>query len=178
MKYAVVEREHRFVPSRDVDVSDAVRVLQIEDRYLIGTRLRLRTVLAAGVDPVFKLGQKVPVPGSRPPAVAHTSMYLDPAEHALLAALPSAVLSKTRHVVQLDDGPDVAVDVFGGALAGLTTLEIDLGASGSLPLPVPGWWGTEVTDRSEFTGWALATMDPASLPALLDTCARGETPPA
>lgn len=34
MKYAVVERERRFLPGQTVDLSRASRVIEIEDRYL------------------------------------------------------------------------------------------------------------------------------------------------
>jgi CYTH domain-containing protein len=94
-------------------------------------------------------------------------MYLDEAEHALLANLPAVALHKTRHVVRLEDGTEVAVDVFAGTLSGLNLAEIDLGADGSIAQPVPTWLGLEVTEIEAFTGHALARLEPDELASLL-----------
>ena len=61
LKYAVVERERRYLLEALPDLPGA-RVLRITDRYLDGTRLRLRRVDEDGCAVVLKLGQKVPVP--------------------------------------------------------------------------------------------------------------------
>jgi CYTH domain-containing protein len=172
LKYAVVERERRFLPRRAPDLSAATRVMQIEDRYVDGTRLRLRTVREPGSDLVRKLGQKVRLAPGDATAIAHTTLYLDDAEHALLSALPAVSLSKTRHVLPYVDGLDVAVDVFHGPLSGLTTAEIDLGAGGPVPEPVPTWWGDEVTAVEAFTGHALARLDAEGFARLMLTYPR------
>jgi CYTH domain-containing protein len=168
MKYAVVERERRFLPSSQVDLSGAARVLQIDDSYLIGTRLRLRTVHEPGRAVVHKLGQKVRFAAAQPFSLAHTTVYLDEAEYALLSEHPAATLSKTRHVLSQPDQHDVAVDVFHGDLSGLTLAEIDLGADGTLSEPLPSWLGVEVTDVEEFTGRALADLTHRQLADVLD----------
>lgn len=129
------------------------RVLRIEDRYLTGTRLRLRTVQEDGAAPVVKLGQKVPVDGT---AVAHTTVYLSPAEFDLLAGLPAQPLVKVRTLVPWG-ALVLAVDVFGGDLAGLVLAEVDLGAAGELPTePPPVRWLREVTDDPRYDGGSLA----------------------
>ncbi|TMC03452.1 MAG: hypothetical protein E6J41_27335 [Chloroflexi bacterium] len=96
----------------------------IEDRYLRGTRLRLRRMTPAGGGPVqWKLGQKVRPDAADPGLVLHTTLYLDPGEHELLARLPGADLRKVRHVLLIGGrrfelaGPDdaVAPPPFGGA---------------------------------------------------------------
>jgi CYTH domain-containing protein len=167
MKYAVVERERRFLPVEAVDLASASRVIQIEDRYLDGTRLRLRTVREPGKAVVWKLGQKVRFAPGNPSAVAHTTMYLDEPEHTLLANLPAVALNKTRHVIRQIDGTEVAVDVFAGTLSGLTLTEIDLGTDGLISQPVPAWLGLEVTEVEAFTGYALACLEPGRLASLL-----------
>jgi len=172
MKYAVVERERRFFPVDAVDLSTASRVMRIEDRYIDGTRLRLRTVLEPGKNVVRKLGQKVRFTPGSPSALAHTTMYLDEAEHTLLANLPAVSLHKTRHVLRLADGTDVAVDVFADTLAGLTLAEIDLGPDGALSQPLPTWLGLEVTEIEAFTGYALACLEPDELASLLISYSR------
>ena len=172
MKYAVVERERRFLPDPAVDLSAASRVMQIEDRYVAGTRLRLRTVREPGKDPVRKLGQKVRSAPGKSSALAHTTMYLDEVEYTLLSGISAVTLSKTRHVMPLVDGLDVAVDVFHGRLSGLTMAEFDLGWDGSLSQPIPTWLGVEVTDVEEFTGYALACLDANAFASLLATYSR------
>jgi CYTH domain-containing protein len=168
MKYAVVERERRFLPAGPVDLSAATRVVQIQDRYIERTRLRLRTVDEAGQDLVRKLGQKVRLAPGTASALAHTTLYLDEVEHGVLAEHPALTVSKTRHVVRLTDGLDVAVDVFHGELSGLTLIELDLGSHGAAPEPLPTWLGVEVTDVEAFTGYALARLDSPKLASLLN----------
>ena len=109
LKYAVVERERRYLLEALPDLPGA-RVLRITDRYLDGTRLRLRRVDEDGCAVVLKLGQKVPVPDG----IAHTTTYLSEAEFALLSQLPGRPLEKTRH---LHDGWAVDVHPDGLVLA-------------------------------------------------------------
>jgi hypothetical protein len=59
VKYARIERERRFLLDGLPDLAGA-RVLRITDRYVDGTRLRVRTVEEDGCDVVRKLGQKIP----------------------------------------------------------------------------------------------------------------------
>ena len=59
LKYARVERERRILLGAAPDLTAALRVLQIWDRYLRGTTLRLREVREAGQPTVYKFGQKV-----------------------------------------------------------------------------------------------------------------------
>ncbi|HJQ02325.1 MAG TPA: hypothetical protein VJ851_12050 [Jatrophihabitans sp.] len=177
MKYARWERERRFLlagPPADPTGPAA----HIHDRYLTGTRLRLRLVRRSGEPVVRKLGQKIREPGSSPPAVAHTSLYLDEAEYAALAGLPAAELTKTRTLLQWD-GPELAVDVFTGRLAGLVLAEYDLagddptddGPTGHGSADPVGWPPVpvlaEVTGDERFTGGALARTSAAELHQLL-----------
>ena len=89
-KYARIERERRFLlagPPPPVAVTGRHR---ITDRYLPGTRLRLRRIdyLHSG-DSQFKFTQKVPA--NRPGYVQGliTNTYLSAAEYDLLATLPA-----------------------------------------------------------------------------------------
>lgn len=67
---------------------------------------------------MHKLGQKVRPDPSEPSTVEHTTMYLDDAEVAAVALLPSDALMKTRTLLPCD-GRSLAVDVFAGPLTGL-----------------------------------------------------------
>jgi hypothetical protein len=109
LKYAKVERGRRWLLADVPDLPADARTLRIVDRYLTGTRLRLREVTHDDGTVVRKLGHKVRL-GDDATEVAHTSLYLDDAEWAALAGLPGDVLTKTRTLVPYD-GSTVAVDV-------------------------------------------------------------------
>lgn len=152
-KHAVIEREHRFLVST---VPDAVeRVSSITDRYLVGTRLRLREVRDGDGQVVRKLGQKVRT-GRGPDEIACTSIYLDDAEWDLLSRLPAHVLKKRRHHVRRD-GLTLAVDELAD---GTLLAEIDDGDGPARP--VPAWLAVvrDVSADEAWTGAALAAAAP------------------
>ncbi len=95
-KYAVVERERRFLLARLPDGVSETR--EITDRYVTGTRLRLREVRGSDGAVVRKLGHKVRL-AEGPGEVACTNFYLDDAEWAALAALPARTVHKLRHII-------------------------------------------------------------------------------
>ncbi|RBY79229.1 hypothetical protein DQ239_06155 [Blastococcus sp. TF02-09] len=149
LKYAVVERERRYLLASLPESVTATR--EIVDRYLIGTRLRLREVHGPDGTVVRKLGHKVRL-SDGPGEIACTSLYLDDAEWEVLAALPARTLRKKRHTVARD-GWLVAVDEHeDGALVA----EIDDGGEPSDR--VPGWLDVvrEVTSDEAWTGGGLA----------------------
>ncbi len=151
-KYARVERERRFLLASPPPASAVAATRRITDRYLPGTRLRLRRV----DDPdsgacEFKLTQKVP--GDRPGYVQGliTNTYLSAAEYDLLATLPAEVLSKTRLSV-----PPLGIDVFDPPLHGLVMADVEFTtdeAAKSFLLPPEAI--AEVTDDVRFTGGNL-----------------------
>lgn len=145
-KYAHLEDEQRFVLAGVPEGSHAPRV--IEDRYVLDTRLRLRTVTddATGVM-VAKLGHKVRLDSSRPSAVWHTTMYLDDDELDTLGSLTARGIVKRRWTVA-----GGCADEFLGCLAGLVLFE------GARPVLAPGH-AFEVTDDERFCGGALAQLD-------------------
>jgi CYTH domain-containing protein len=148
LKYAHVETERRFlvraVPAGITRVSD------ITDRYIDGTRLRLREVTTDGAT-TRKLGHKARL-GEGPARIAHTSVYLDDAEWAVLTRLPARILRKRRHHVARD-GILLAVDQLEN---GSLVAEIDGG--GERPADPPAWLDVirEVTSDDAFTGAGLA----------------------
>lgn len=154
LKYARVERERRWLLATTPSVSVADDVLAITDRYLTGSRLRLRETVSGAGDVVRKLGHKVRLTDG-PGEVACTSLYLDDAEWALLCALEAHVLSKERHRMSIAAG-HVAVDVFGGHCAGLVLVEIDRGDGADTGLPDGFAAVAEVTADERFTGGRLA----------------------
>jgi CYTH domain-containing protein len=149
LKYAVVERERRFVLA---NLPEGITTTsEILDRYVVGTRLRLREVRAADGAVTRKLGHKVRL-ADGPSEVACTNVYLNDEEWALLAALPAQLLRKRRHFVHRD-GLFVAIDEHED---GTLVAEID---DGSQPSGVvPAWLDVvqDVTGDEAWTGAGLA----------------------
>lgn len=166
LKYSHIERERRFLLSKVPSPDQVLRVLQIHDRYLHGTRLRLRLIEESGRQPVQKLGQKVRLDETSPRVVAHTTMYLTEAEFSALLVLPADELTKTRHVLTVGDST-VAVDVFHGNLDGLVLAEVDLGERDTMLPTLPATPLAEVTNDTRFTGGVLATTAAADAQSLL-----------
>ena len=149
LKYAVVERERRFLVSKLPGIADERR--RIVDRYVTGTRLRLREVVTEDGVVTSKLGHKVRL-GDGPHEIACTSLYLDDDEWDVLCRLPATTLRKVRHLVTRG-GVTAAIDELedGNLLA-----EID--DQDGAPVPVPSWLDVlrEVTEDEKWTGAQLA----------------------
>jgi hypothetical protein len=98
LKYATVERERRYLV---LAIPDGVtNVFAINDRYVIGTRLRLRQVVETDGTIVRKLGHKVRI-GESPAEIANTSLSLNDAEWDILSALPA----RTLHGIEVGRRP-------------------------------------------------------------------------
>ena len=149
LKYAVVERERRFLVAGIPE--GVIATKEISDRYIVGTRLRLREVREVDGSVVRKLAHKVRV-GKGPAEVACTSFYLDDHEWAVLEALPALVVRKVRHVVHRD-GWTVVVDEH---VDGTLVAEIDDRDEPSTV--VPGWLDVlaDVSGDERWTGASLA----------------------
>ncbi len=86
---------------------------------------------------------------------------------ALLALVdPARVIRKVRHRVPYDAALTWEIDVFEGALAGLTVAELELPAADFAIAP-PAWLGREVTQDRRFLNKHLQALDQAGLRALL-----------
>src|SRR5512141_2012631 len=116
-KYSLLEIERRWlVDPAQLPALDAADARRIEDRYLAGTRLRLRRVTAPGGAVTMKLCKKY----GRRDTIGEpiTNLYLDAAEYAALAALPAAALVKRRY--RFGDG---TIDVHESPRQGLALFE-------------------------------------------------------
>jgi len=161
-RYAHLEREQRWIAAGVPP--EARRAASIIDRYIRGTRLRLRRSEAdEGV--AYKLGQKIRANRSDPEVVKLTNLYLSAEEYAVLAALPAAELSKTRWHAPLErkDGDDRPVP---GRLEGLVLAELELDGAAVL-LPPPNFALRDVTNEDPFSGGALAFASDAAIDELL-----------
>lgn len=148
LKYAIVERERRYLVARLPPGITSTK--HIADRYITGTRLRLREVREQDGTVTRKLGHKVRLtPG--PEEVACTTFYLDDHEWDLLSALPARTLTKKRHLID-DDGRLVAIDELpdGSLLA-----EVDDGDQPSDAVPD---WLEVVRDVSGDEAWTGAEL--------------------
>ncbi|MFF0087751.1 hypothetical protein ACFYR1_50320 [Streptomyces canus] len=150
-KYAQVERERRFLLANPPAPSSVTISRVITDRYLVGTRLRLRRAEFSDGRSELKLTQKVPVP--QPGAVQGliTNTYLSLAEYEVLASLPAVLLAKARLSV-----PPLGVDVFDGRLHGLVLAEAEFTTDEEAQaFEPPAECVAEVTDDARFTGGRL-----------------------
>jgi CYTH domain-containing protein len=146
-KYARYELERRWLLERLPDGADAGSL--IVDRYIEGTRLRLRH--AEPPHEQFKLTQKeAPAPPDYALTVI-TTIYLTAEEYAVLAALPARVLRKRRHHFGR-----YSIDVFEGELAGLILAETEFAAEEEMRAhPLPEFAVRDVSDDVRYTGGAL-----------------------
>jgi CYTH domain-containing protein len=164
LKYTLVERERRFLLARPV-AGPCVRRAVITDRYVTGTRIRLRHTVETtteGTTTVRKLTQKVPAPAGGPGLI--TTLYVSDAEHEVLRQLPAATLTKTRYSV-----PPFGVDVFEGELAGLVVAEIEFATDeDQARFEPPPESVAEVTLDARLTGGRYTTMSRDELLAILD----------
>ncbi len=166
-KYAVLENERRFLvdPGQGPDLT-GLSFRHIVDRYLSGTRLRLRSITDSVTGAVeFKFCKKYlsddPVSG---PIV---NMYLSPEEHAALMIVPAQVIIKRRYQITFD-GQVFGLNVFEGALDGLVLCEAEADSQAAiLAVKFPPWVGREVTDEAFFTGGELSQTGTSELAARL-----------
>jgi CYTH domain-containing protein len=166
-KYAVLENERRFlVDPAKMPIVESLPYWRILDRYVEGTRLRLRCVTdsATGAQ-VFKFCKKYP--SDDPVSGAIVNIYLTAREHGELSLLPARVITKRRYHVQ-HSGLVFGLNVFEGDLAGLVLCEAEAETrDASLAMAFPPWVGREVTEDLAFTGGELSRMRPEDIQAVL-----------
>ena len=167
-KYARPEAERRWLVATLPDLSSAVDARLLEDRYLAGTRLRLRRATPLDGGPsLHKLGQKVRPDPADPGLVLHTTMYLTTAEYERLRVLPGAEIRKVRHVL-ISGGRRFALDVFDGRHQGLALMEAESNDRDSARLLTPPpCTDAEVTGDERFSGGFLAFAPAEALSALM-----------
>jgi CYTH domain-containing protein len=158
LKYGRIEWERRFLLAAVPDLGPADRTYRIIDRYIPGTRLRLRRMEGDG-QVAYKLARKLP-PLSAGGGVMG-NLYLSEGEYGLLAALEANVVRKTRHYFGV-----WGLDVFEGPLRGLVLAEAEADDESQLRKLEPPWpVQAEVTANPFFSGARLATATPQELRA-------------
>jgi CYTH domain-containing protein len=153
-KYAHLEIERRWLVDAGAAVHlDLIDPVAITDRYISGTRMRLR-MMRRGDETVFKLTRKYECedPIARPIVTA----YLDATEYEIFAALPALKLEKTRYTVR-GGGHEFSLDRFSGPLQGLWLSEMELPDLSELTaLADPPWAMRDVTQEPAYQGANLA----------------------
>lgn len=167
-KYALLENERRFLvdPAKMPNV-ESLPYRRILDRYLVGTRLRLRSIAHSVTGELeFKFCKKYPT--DDPVTGAIVNIYLTAEEHGELAALPAKVITKRRYLLPHGEGV-LSLNVFEGELAGLVLCEAEAETrEASLAMAFPPWVGREVTEEVFFTGGHLCTLSPNELAGAID----------
>ena len=164
-KYAILENERRFLVSVLPDLA-GLTYRRIEDRYLEGTRLRLRA-MTDSVTGARELKFCKTYGGEDPVSAPITNLYLSEAEFAVLAVLPARRITKRRYRLA-HGGREFGLDVFEGELAGLALCEAEAESRAAvLALVFPPWAGREVTEDPFFTGGNLCGVSAAELAARL-----------
>jgi CYTH domain-containing protein len=158
-KYTRVEYERRFLVRETADWRAAAKAdaNRIEDKYLHGTRVRLRVVSdAASGSRTIKLTKKAESPS--PYFRSNSRILLSEDERRLFDALTGDRLTKTRHRV-LHLGRVFAVDVFDPPLHGLILCEIEASTLDDLMrAQPPAFVHSEVTEDPFFNGVNLCRI--------------------
>jgi len=167
-KYTRVEYERRFLVDTDSGWENLVEPYSklFEDKYISGTRLRLRVLTDSDTGRrLIKLTKKS---DSRSPYFRTISrILLSPDEHQILDLLDGHRLKKVRYYRNYLDRV-FSVDVFEGDLAGLILCETESDDLEDLmsiqPLPIAR---QEVTEDSFFDGGNLCRVSRQDLMAKL-----------
>lgn len=159
LKYARIERERRFLLTQFPSSANVVRVCRIVDRYIDGTSLRLREISEENRAAVFKLTQKIRMPGIGAQRGLITTMRLTSEEFLMVSQLPARTLGKTRCSV-----PPFGIDVFEGTLQGLLIAEAEFdSAAAAGALELPPFIFREVSADDRFTGGRLVCASRADI---------------
>ena len=154
--YARVELERRWLveKARHPALEGAYMTL-IHDRYIDGTRLRLRRMSRPDLNETkWKLTKKYECKAPRARPIVST--YLTEPEYDLLRTLPARELVKRRYHLELG-GRWWSVDLFEASLSGLALVECEAEDRAALDALVPPDWASrEVTDLPQWQGGALA----------------------
>jgi CYTH domain-containing protein len=151
-KYSKTEIERRWLVSPSSGLhANADRERHIEDRYILGTRLRLRVVTESNHEPIYKLGKKYEsnISGT----CQAISIYLEKSEYETLALLPARLAKKRR--LSVHGG---ALDVYEFPEHQMEVFEVEFAnhedAASYYP---PDGVSEEITNNAQFTGFALAS---------------------
>jgi CYTH domain-containing protein len=163
-KYTRVEYERRFLVSPHADWRSVVANYskKLEDKYLRGTRLRLRLLTDSDTGrQIIKLNKKFD--SASPYFQTISRILLSPNEYQRFDGIEGDRLSKTRYYHN-DLGRVFSIDVFEGELTGLVLCEVEADCLHDLMLiEPPDYAQHEVTEDPFFTGGNLCLTTRAEL---------------
>jgi len=155
-KYTRVEYERRFLVKPAADWKSIVQPYskRLEDKYLSGTRLRLRTMTDLDTGRrVIKLTKKEESPS--PYYRTLSRILLAPAEFEIFNRLDGYPINKVRYYSN-HRGNVYSLDVFEGELEGLVLSEVSTDGLGELmSIEPPAFAHHEVTEDEFFDGGNL-----------------------
>jgi CYTH domain-containing protein len=155
-KYTRVEYERRFLVDTDSGWKNLVEPYskRFEDKYISGTRLRLRTLTDSDTGRrLIKLTKKNESPS--PYFRTISRILLSPDEHKILDVLEGHRLRKVRYYHNYLDRV-FSIDVFEGELGGLVLCETESdNLEDLMSIEPPPFVRREVTDDSFFDGGNL-----------------------
>jgi len=157
-KYSRLEFERRFLVRKDaLPDLDSLDYVDILDRYLVDTRIRLRKVTnPISGEITYKLCKKYHSKSAFVGPIVNT--YLDEAEYLAFINIPADTITKRRYRI-LYSGELFGLDIFLAELTGLNLCEIEQADMGELDQArVPAWVDSEVTDDPFFTGGNLCRV--------------------
>lgn len=160
-KYARLEIERRWKvdPERLPDLS-ALKRIRIRDKYLTGTRLRLRRMeyIDQGVTH-YKLCKKYGKTSDHVEPM--TNFYLERSEYEILDGLPGKAIAKDRFPFEFEGQP-FSIDRYGEPHAGLYTVEIEFRSEDAAREASPPPFALEeVSADPRFAGSFLAGVQAA-----------------
>ena len=150
-RYARLEIERRWLVAGDVSqLIHGQPSREIEDRYLVGTRIRLRTLTSSDGSIQWRMCKKY----ERSPDQQFefiTNLYLSKQEFQVFAALPAEVSRKRRY--PLAQG---SLDLYAQPV-GVTIFEVDFASeSEATAFQAPSFAGMEITGVEAYSGAMLA----------------------
>ncbi len=158
--FSRIEYERRFLVTGAVPAAASGNVL-ITDRCIAGTRVYLRRAVHADRRVERRLCKHYDPDGAACAGVAIEE--LSEHDHAIYAHMEAMLITKRRSFVT-EQGRDVAIDVFEGALRGLVLCEVSLATEVDIVAFVaPTWARIEVTADRFFAPATLAFATPDQL---------------
>ena len=163
-KYTRVEYERRFLVRPQTDWRNGAEAYSklFEDKYIQGTRLRLRVLTDTDTGRrIIKLNKKAESPS--PYFQTISRILLSPDEYQLFDGLAGDRLKKERYYHR-HQGRVFSVDVFEGELEGLILCETETdGMEDLMSVQFPAFATHEVTEDPFFTGGNLCRTTRAEL---------------
>jgi CYTH domain-containing protein len=150
-KYTIEEIERRWL-------ADASRLgdfqscpcRTIQDRYISGTRLRLRKIEPAAGDAIYKLCKKYGRTAGYVEPI--TNIYLSAAEYTALLSLDGRSVRKVRYAFA-----GGSLDIYANPNAGLAIFEIEFASTAAaISYVPPSFVREEITDNPHYSGAGLA----------------------